>query len=95
MGIQPPKVGLQCRVLQTAYQFTPYSTMSDLPFSLATRRRDFKPGQRVQTRGDMGRFRLVIEKIHNEHFASCRDLWPFGIKGRRRHMNLNCLEPLR
>ena len=52
----------------------------------------FRVGQRVVTRGDMGSFNLVITKIHNEYYAECRDVLLFGILGKRRHINMNCLE---
>lgn len=52
----------------------------------------FEVGQRVITRGDMGRFKLVITKIYNSHYAECQDVLLFGILGKRRHMNMNCLE---
>ena len=50
----------------------------------------FVVGQKVQTRGDMGRFRLKITQIHNSHYCACRSwLW-----GKERHFNMNCLESL-
>jgi hypothetical protein len=50
----------------------------------------FSVGQKVQTRGDMGRFNLKIAQIHNDHYCECKS-WPFG---RLRHFNMNCLEPI-
>lgn len=46
----------------------------------------FKPGDLVKTRGDMGGFILVVEKVHNDHYAACRGY------GKVRHFNMNVLE---
>lgn len=48
----------------------------------------FVVGQKVQTRGDMGQFRLTISRIHNDHYCSCR----LRFFGKERHFNMNCLE---
>jgi len=52
----------------------------------------FKIGQKVKTRSDMGGYKLIITKIYNHHYAECRDILFFGILGKRRHFNINCLE---
>lgn len=46
----------------------------------------FKAGDRVKTRGDFGGFNLVVVKVHNSHFATCRGY------GKDRHFNMNVLE---
>ena len=48
----------------------------------------FHVGQKVVTRGDMGRFFVTITQIHNSHYCECRT-WRFG---KERHFNMNCLE---
>ena len=53
----------------------------------------FSVGQKVKTRGDFGSFKLRIVAIHNEHYCKCRDVLPFGILGKQRHINMNILEP--
>ena len=63
-----------------------------MKWSLANPCRDkFKVGQKVRTRGDMGRFNLEIVKIHNLHYCECKT-WKFG---KKRHFNMNCLEPIK
>ena len=59
-----------------------------MTWSLSTERNDFFVGQKVRTRGDMGRFNLTIVKIHNRHFCACKGY------GKIRHLNMNCLEPI-
>lgn len=55
----------------------------------------FSVGQVVRSRGDMGGYKLKIMKIHNSHYAECRDVLPFGLLGRKRHFNMNCLEEIK
>jgi len=52
----------------------------------------FKINQKVTTRGDCGRFHLIITEIHNSHYCTCKNLWLFGIKCKKRHFNMNMLE---
>ena len=61
-----------------------------MKWSLSTSCKDkFLIGQKVNTRRDMGNYFLKITKIHNNHYCECRS-WRFG---RKRHFNMNCLEP--
>ena len=48
---------------------------------------EFREGQKVRTRHDIGGFNLTIIKIHNKHYCS--------VKGynKERHMNMAFLEP--
>ncbi len=48
----------------------------------------FKVGDEVETRGDMGNFKMKIIQIHNDHYCRCRT-WVWG---KDRHFNMNCLE---
>jgi len=54
-------------------------------WDLGNERTDFKVGDKVETRGDMGGFNLVITKIHNKHYCRCEGY------GKKRHFNMNCL----
>jgi len=49
----------------------------------------FHVGQRVKTRGDMGSFNLKITNVRNDYYCTCKT-W---ILGKKRHFNMNCLEP--
>jgi hypothetical protein len=51
----------------------------------------FYVGQKVKTRGDMGGIELIITKIHNSHYCTCKT-WMYG---KKMHFNMNCLEPIR
>jgi hypothetical protein len=46
----------------------------------------FKVGDKVRTRGDMGGFKLVITKIHNDHYCTAKGY------GKERHFNIGFLE---
>jgi hypothetical protein len=46
----------------------------------------FKVGDKVRTRGDMGGFKLVITKIHNDHYCTAKGY------GKERHFNMGFLE---
>ena len=59
-----------------------------MEWSLSNEVKHFNIGDKVRTRGDMGRFNLVISKIHNNHYCEC-----IGY-GKRRHFNMNCLEKI-
>lgn len=47
---------------------------------------DFKVGDRVKLRGDMGGFKMRITAIHNEHYCTAK-----GYK-KERHFNMGFLE---
>ena len=47
-----------------------------------------KEGDKVKTRGDFGSFKLIVKKIHNEHYACCVNRFGFN----ERHFNINVLE---
>ncbi len=66
-----------------------YDLLSDgfTSASFARHNHNFKEGQKVKTRGDIGGFNLVIEKIHNDHFCRVKGY------GKARHMNMAFLEP--
>ena len=51
---------------------------------------NFRVGDQVRTRGDMGRFNLIITKIHNDYYCECKT-WMFG---KKRHFNMNCFKSL-
>lgn len=42
----------------------------------------FRMGDKVQLRGDMGSFKMTILKIHNEWYATC------SFQGTKRHINM-------
>jgi len=46
----------------------------------------FKVGDKVRTRGDIGGFKLVITKIHNDHYCTAKGY------GKERHFNVSFLE---
>ncbi len=47
----------------------------------------FYIGQKVQTRNDIGKFKLVIVEIHNDNYCSVKGY------GKIRHMNMAFIEP--
>jgi len=49
---------------------------------------DFKIGDKVKLRGDMGSFKMKIKKIHNEWYCKC-SFW-----GTKRHINMVYLEKI-
>jgi len=49
----------------------------------------FSVGQKVKTRSDMGGYSLYITKIHNNHYCECQS----NFLGKKRHFNMNCLNP--
>lgn len=55
--------------------------------NIAKNNYEFKEGQKVKTRGDIGEFNLVITKIYNNNYCA--------VKGynKERHMNMAFLEP--
>ena len=50
---------------------------------------DFKVGDKVKTRGDMGGFKMVITSISNDHYCTCKGY------GKQRHFNMCFLEHYR
>ena len=50
---------------------------------------DFKVGDKVKTRGDIGGFKLTIIEIHNDHYCTCKGY------GKLRHFNMCYLEHYR
>lgn len=50
---------------------------------------DFKVGDKVKTRSDIGGFKLTIVEIHNDHYCACRGY------GKLRHFNMCYLEHCR
>jgi len=48
-----------------------------------------KVGDVVKSRGDMGRFKMIVVAIHNEHFAQCK----YG--NSLRHWNMAFLEKVK
>lgn len=55
-------------------------------WSLSNEVNNFKVGDKVKTRSDIGSFNLVITKIHNSHYCSCKGY------GKERHFNMNVLQ---
>ena len=47
---------------------------------------DFKVGDKVKLRGDMGGFKMKITEIHNDHFCTAKGY------GKERHFNMGFLE---
>lgn len=47
---------------------------------------DFKVGDKVKLRGDMGGFKLTITAIHNDHYCTAKGY------GKQRHFNMGFLE---
>ncbi len=47
---------------------------------------DFKVGDKVKTRCDIGEFQLTIVEIHNDHYCTCKGY------GKLRHFNMCFLE---
>lgn len=50
---------------------------------------DFKVGDKVKLRGDMGDFKLTITAIHNDHYCAAKGY------GKVRHFNMGFLEHCR
>lgn len=50
---------------------------------------DFKVGDKVKLRGDMGGFKLTITAIHNDHYCTAKGY------GKERHFNMGFLEHYR
>ena len=50
---------------------------------------DFKVGDKVKLRGDMGGFKLTITAIHNDHYCTAKGY------GKERHFNMCFLEHYR
>lgn len=57
-----------------------------MKWDLGNEREDFKVGDKVVTRGDMGSFNLKITAIHNKYYCTCKGY------GKSRHLNLNVLQ---
>ena len=49
---------------------------------------EFKSGQKVKTRGDIGGFYLTIVKIHNDSYCTAKGY------GKERHINMAFIEPI-
>ena len=54
--------------------------------AIASGSADFKVGDKVKLRGDMGDFKLTITAIHNDHYCTAKGY------GKERHFNMGFLE---